>query len=38
VNIQPEFSVCRKIAEKKQVPVKKIIELAINEYNKIKKN
>ncbi len=38
VNIQPEFSVCRKIAEKKQVPVKKIIELAINEYNKIRKN
>jgi len=38
VNIQPEFSVCRKIAEKKQVPVKKIIELAISEYNKIRKN
>jgi len=38
VNIQPEFSGCRKIAEKKQVPVKKIIELAISEYDKIRKN
>jgi len=38
VNIQPEFSLCRKIAKKKQMPVKKIIELAICEYNKIKKN
>lgn len=33
VTIQPEYNDCRRAAKKKQIPVKKIIELALHEYN-----
>lgn len=34
VNVQPEFSDCLRVAEKKGLPVKKIIQLALIEYLK----
>lgn len=34
VNVQPEFSDCLRVAEKKGVPVKRIIQLALMEYSK----
>jgi len=32
VNIQPEFSDCKKAAKKKEVPLKKVMEMALNEF------
>jgi len=32
VNVQPEFSDCLRVAEKKGLPVKKVIQLALIEY------
>ncbi|HHF51992.1 MAG TPA: DUF111 family protein, partial [Candidatus Aminicenantes bacterium] len=37
INIQPEFSDCKKAADKKGVPLKRIMEMAINEFSSIKK-
>jgi len=34
VNIQPEFSDCLRVAEKKGLPVKRVIQLALTEYSK----
>jgi len=34
VNVQPEFSDCLKVAEKKGVPVKRVLQLALMEYFK----
>jgi uncharacterized protein (TIGR00299 family) protein len=34
VNIQPEFSICQKVADKNSRPVKEIIRLALTEYEK----
>jgi pyridinium-3,5-bisthiocarboxylic acid mononucleotide nickel chelatase len=34
VNIQPEFSDCLKVAQKKGLPVKRVIQLALREYLK----
>lgn len=36
VNIQPEFSDCLKLSEKREVPVKEITQLALKEYFKKK--
>jgi len=33
VNIQPEFSECQMLAEKRQIPVKEIIERVLKEYS-----
>jgi uncharacterized protein (TIGR00299 family) protein len=33
VNIQPEFSDCQRLAKKKQLPLKKIFELALTAYS-----
>jgi pyridinium-3,5-bisthiocarboxylic acid mononucleotide nickel chelatase len=37
VNIQPEFSDCKKAADKKNVPLKKVMEMALNEFSSKKK-
>ncbi len=37
VNIQPEFSDCQMLAEKRHIPVKNIIERVLKEYSGIKK-
>lgn len=37
VNIQPEFSDCLKVAEKKGLPVKRVIQLALSAYSKEKR-
>ncbi len=34
VNIQPEFADCLKLARKKKLPVKKAIQLALEEFSK----
>jgi len=34
VNVQPEFSDCLRVAEKKGLPVKRVIQLALTEYSK----
>jgi len=34
VNVQPEFSDCLKVAEKKSLPVKRVIQLALSAYSK----
>jgi len=34
VNVQPEFSDCLRVAEKKGLPVKRILQLALMEYSK----
>ncbi|MFW6123792.1 MAG: nickel pincer cofactor biosynthesis protein LarC [Acidobacteriota bacterium] len=33
INIQPEFSDCKKVADKKNLPLKKIMEMALNEFS-----
>ena len=34
VNVQPEFSDCLRVAEKKGLPVKRVLQLALLEYFK----
>ena len=36
--IQPEFSDCQKLAKKKKIPIKKVIQLAVTEWDKKYKN
>ena len=36
INIQPEFSACKKAAKKADRPLREIMRLALNEYEKIK--
>ncbi|MBD3414570.1 MAG: nickel pincer cofactor biosynthesis protein LarC [Candidatus Aminicenantes bacterium] len=37
INFQPEFADCKKVADKKNLPLKKVMELAIKELNTGKK-
>ena len=37
VNVQPEFSDCLRVAEKKGLPIKRVLELALREYFKEEK-
>lgn len=37
VNVQPEFSDCLRVAKKSKLPVKKILELTLNELSKMRK-
>lgn len=34
INVQPEFSDCLKLAQKKKIPVKKILRLALKQYGR----
>ncbi len=33
INIQPEFSDCKKLADKKNLPLKKVMEMAVSEFS-----
>jgi len=35
INVQPEFSDCKKVADKKNKPLKKIMEMALNEFSSL---
>jgi len=37
INIQPEFSDCKRAADKKDVPLKRIMEMAISEFSSVNK-
>jgi uncharacterized protein (TIGR00299 family) protein len=37
INIQPEFSDCKRAAHKKGMPLKRIMEMAVNEFSSLKK-
>jgi uncharacterized protein (TIGR00299 family) protein len=37
VNVQPEFSDCLRVAEKKGLPVKRVLQLALMEYSKLER-
>jgi len=37
INIQPEFSECKKLADKKKTPLKKIMEMAVIEFSSQRK-
>jgi len=37
INIQPEFSDCKRAADKKDVPIKRIMEMAVSEFSSVNK-